>query len=371
MSPPAPTRIERRDGSAYTRDMTVGIPVRHTGTSRRPGLSCVIPCFNEEEVLGTMLERLVPVCEASFGDDFELVLVNDGSRDGTWDLMSRAADNDSRIVAVDLSRNHGHQLALSAGLGLCRGEVVLVLDADLQDPPELLPKMLLKLEEGNDVVFGQRTVRRGESTYKRATAAMFYRLINMLSDVPIPVDAGDFRLMRRPVVDALNSMPETHRFVRGLTAWLGFRQTALAYERDPRAAGDTKYPTARMLRLAIDAITGFSVRPLRLSLYLGVFMAFASVALIAYAIAGLFLEGTVPGWMSLMCTVLVLGATQLVMLGIIGEYLGRIFVESKRRPLYIVREIHTAPAPAGSYSEPRDAKLGSVPPEPAAENSGT
>lgn len=318
-------------------------------------LSCVIPCFNEEEVLEQMLVRLVPVCEAAFDQDFEIVLVNDGSHDNTWQKITEASGRNPRIVGVDLSRNHGHQLALSAGLGLCRGERVLVLDADLQDPPELLPKMLDLMDAGHDVVYGQRSQRLGESRYKKTTAAAFYRLLNRLSDVPIPVDAGDFRLMNRRVVDALNAMPETHRFIRGMVAWLGFRQASLLYEREPRAAGETKYPTARMLRLAIDAITGFSVRPLRLSMYLGIFMAVVAIGLIIYTLAGVFMGGTVAGWMSLMCTVLVLGATQLVMLGIIGEYLGRLFVESKRRPLYTIREViaSTRPTPPSQIIEPR------------------
>lgn len=325
----------------YHEHMLNGPPTTPAPSRESVGLSCVIPCYNEQEVLDQMLDRLVPVCEASFGEDYEIVLVNDGSRDQTWSKIMAAAARNPRVVGIDLSRNHGHQLALSAGLGLCRGDRVLVLDADLQDPPELLPKMLELMDAGNDVVYGQRSQRLGESRYKKTTAAAFYRILNRLSDVPIPVDAGDFRLMNRTVVDALNAMPETHRFIRGMVAWLGFRQSSLLYEREPRAAGETKYPTARMLRLAIDAITGFSVRPLRLSLYLGVFMALVAVGLIGYTLLGVILGGTVAGWMSLMCTVLVLGATQLVMLGIIGEYLGRLFVESKRRPLYTVRQVYT------------------------------
>lgn len=328
----------------------------------RPALSCVIPCYNEEEALDQMLGRLVPICEGCIGDDFEIVLINDGSRDATWAHITAAAARDRRIVGVDLSRNHGHQLALSAGLSLCRGERVLVLDADLQDPPELLPDMLKLIDDGADVVYGQRTQRRGESQYKKATAKLFYRLLTRLSDVPIPVDAGDFRLMRRPVVDALNAMPETHRFIRGMVAWLGFNQVPMPYERDARVAGETKYPTARMLRLALDAITGFSVRPLRLSLYLGLFVIVIAIGLILYTLGGLLTGAVVPGWMSLMCTVLFIGATQLIMLGIIGEYIGRIFVESKRRPLYTISQVFRSQQP-----EPPQVVTRAVEPAAAAE----
>ncbi len=302
-------------------------------------LSIVVPCFNEEATLPELHRRATHAAEASVGHDFELVLVNDGSRDRTWQAMQTLADDDTRIVAVNLSRNHGHQLALSAGLSIAQGERVLVLDADLQDPPELLPEMMRLMDEGADVVFGQRQHRDGESLFKRASARAFYRVLNWLSDVRIPVDTGDFRLMSRRAVTVLNSMPEAHRFIRGMVGWLGFRQVPIVYDRHPRRAGTTNYPLRRMIRLAIDAITGFSIRPLRIASMLGILFALLGLAGVLFSIWGWLFGWTVPGWTSVMVVILTVGGIQLTVLGIIGEYLGRLYIESKRRPLYVIDEI--------------------------------
>ena len=227
-----------------------------------PLLSVVAPCYNEEAVLQAFHERLEPVCR-SLGCSYEIVLINDGSRDATWARMSDLASRDPHVVAVDLRRNHGHQLALTAGLSVCRGERILVIDADLQDPPELLPDMMRLLDQGADVVYGQRRKRAGETWFKKATANLFYRVIERLADVPIPRDTGDFRLMTRATLDLFLQMPERGRFIRGMISWLGGHQVPLVYDRDARAAGETKYPLRKMLKFATDAITSFSVVPLR------------------------------------------------------------------------------------------------------------
>ena len=230
-----------------------------------PRLSVVVPCFKEEAVLPELRTRVTAACERVAGSSYEIVLVNDGSRDRTWPIVAAMAADSPNIVGVNLSRNRGHQLALTAGLMLCRGDRVLVIDADLQDPPELLSDMMAAMDAGADVVYGQRVEREGEGVFKRATAYAFYRLLSLFSEVEIPRDTGDFRLMRRKVVDALNGMHEQHRFVRGMVAWLGFTQVPIRYTRSPRLHGTTNWPLRRMARFAIDAITGFSISPLHLS----------------------------------------------------------------------------------------------------------
>ena len=313
------------------------------------GLSVVVPCYNEEAVVDALIARLVPVCEASFAGDYEIVLVNDGSTDRTWPLICRHTAASRHIVGIDLARNHGHQLALTAGLAVCRGALVLVIDADLQDPPELLPAMLAKIAEGHDVVYGQRSERHGETLFKRATAAGFYRLLDRLIDLPIPQDAGDFRLMTRRVVDQLNAMPERYRFLRGMVSWVGFSQTGIAYERDPRHAGTSHYPLRRMLALAFDGITGFSTVPLRLASHLGIASGVFGLAMLGWVLVSYLHRGTVAGWASLIAVVLMLGSAQLLILGVMGEYLGRMYMEAKRRPLFIIREIRkAAPAERGA-----------------------
>ncbi len=229
-------------------------------------LSIVVPCFNEEPCLEALYERLTAAARAAVGNDYELLLVNDGSQDGSWPLMRGLSARDAHVVAINLSRNHGHQLALTAGLDLCRGDHVLIIDADLQDPPELLPAMLETIRsEDADVVYGVRRSRAGETAFKRATAHGFYRLLSRATEVDIPVDTGDFRLMSRRALDALLAMPEQARFIRGMVAWIGFKQVPLVYDRAERMAGETKYPVRKMFRFALDALTGFSSAPLKLA----------------------------------------------------------------------------------------------------------
>ena len=304
----------------------------------RPSLSVVAPCFNEESVLPEFLQRVGQVLDR-LGASSEIVLVDDGSRDGTWPSLAAAAAEDRRVVAVRLMRNHGHQLALTAGLSICRGERILIIDADLQDPPELLPEMMALMDRGADVVYGQRRQREGETLFKRASAAAFYRLIGRMTDVDIPRDAGDFRLVTRRVLDILLAMPERHRFIRGMVAWIGGRQVPLVYDRKPRAAGDSKYPLGRMVRFAVDAITAFSVVPLMASMTIGWIMAAVGFAFFVYSIVGWLLGATLPGWTSLMAALGLLGGMQFLMLGIIGAYLGRLYDQSKGRPLFMIRDI--------------------------------
>lgn len=305
-----------------------------------PALSIVVPCYNEEECLSTLYERVTAVAHAQAGDDYELVLINDGSRDKTWEMMQDIAARDPQLVAINLSRNHGHQLALTAGLDLCRGDLILILDADLQDPPELLPQMIAKMrEEGADVVYAVRGARAGESFGKKFTASLFYRLLDKLTDTAIPLDTGDFRLMSRRALNALLAMPEQARFIRGMVAWIGFKQVPITYDRAERLAGETKYPLARMMRLALDAITGFSTTPLRLASHLGIGLAFISLLIMVYIFAGWLSGNAIQGWTSMMLLIVMLGAAQMFVLGMIGEYLGRLYMESKKRPLYIVAEI--------------------------------
>lgn len=305
----------------------------------RPKLTVVTPCYNEEAVLRELHRRVTAVCRHMVGEDYELVLVNDGSRDTTWSLMQMLAQADARIVAIDLSRNHGHQLALSAGLSVARGERILVLDADLQDPPELLPEMMRLMDEGADVVYGQRLEREGETWFKKKSASVFYWLLLRLTDVEIPPDTGDFRLMTRRVVDTLLSMPEYQRFIRGMVAWIGFHQIPVQYRRARRFAGVTKYPLRKMLNFAIDAITGFSITPLRASLLVALFFIMCAALLAIFIIFAWLHRGVVPGWTSLFLGLLIFSSVQLFALSVIGEYLGRIYMQTKQRPLFVIREI--------------------------------
>lgn len=304
-------------------------------------LTIVAPCYREEAGLAELHRRVVAAAEVAVGGDFEFILVNDGSPDGTWAGICALAETDARVVAVNLSRNHGHQLALSAGLSLARGERIFMLDADLQDPPELLGVMMRALDDGADVAYGQRTRRHGESFFKRATAALFYRLLGRLTDVRIPQDSGDFRLVSRRVLEVLNGMPESHRFVRGMFSWIGYRQVAIPYERPPRTSGTSSYPLRKMLRLALDAITGFSTRPLRLASLLGLAFGCLGVIGVGFTLVAWAMGQTIAGWASVVVILLTLGGIQLAVLGILGEYLGRLYGEVKRRPLYIIEEVRT------------------------------
>ncbi|QPQ54631.1 glycosyltransferase family 2 protein [Allosphingosinicella flava] len=306
-----------------------------------PQLSIVIPCFNEEACLPELHRRVTMAARtAVVGEDYELVLVNDGSRDGSWPVMQRLAAGDPRLLAVNLSRNHGHQLALTAGLDLCSGEKILIIDADLQDPPELLGDMLAAMESQEaDVVYAVRRARAGETAFKKATASLFYRLLARLTDVEIPLDTGDFRLMSRRALDALLSMPEQARFIRGMVAWIGFRQVPFLYDRRERHAGHSKYPLSKMLAFAFDAITGFSTAPLRWASHFGLALVAVSFLLVLYIAYGWLAGNAIQGWTSMMLVVVVLGAVQMFVLGMIGEYLGRLYIETKRRPLYIVADV--------------------------------
>ncbi|MBY0588733.1 glycosyltransferase family 2 protein [bacterium] len=323
--------------------------------SQAPYLSVVSPCFNEELVLPDFYKRMKAACD-DLGQTYEIVLVNDGSRDRTPILMDELAGRDAHVVAVHLSRNHGHQLALSAGLTVSRGENVLVIDADLQDPPELLSSMMDRREAGVDVVYGKRRERAGETWFKRMTAHWFYRFLDSLTDTPIPRDTGDFRLMSRRSVDWLLSMPERHRFIRGMVSWIGFKQEPIIYDRDPRFAGESKYPLRRMLRLAMDAITGFSIKPLTLAVYLAMASGGLSLLFVVYAVLSWFGGEAALGWSSLMVVVSMMSCLQFVMLGIQGQYLGRLYEQSKGRPLFIIDRIQAADSLASS----RDGRASSI-----------
>jgi polyisoprenyl-phosphate glycosyltransferase len=307
---------------------------------RDPKLSVVVPCFNEAAALRELHRRVAAICQEV--GEYEVILVNDGSRDGTWSLMRQLADADPHLAVVNLSRNYGHQLALTAGLSFARGQRILIIDADLQDPPELLPEMMRLMDEGADVVYGQRRRRVSETPFKTLTAKGFYRLLQHLADIDIPPDTGDFRLMTRRLLDVLNSMPEQSRFVRGMVSWIGLKQVPLLYDRDARFAGETKYPLLKMVRFAIDAITGFSIVPLRIASILGLVMGVISVIMLSYTIGSWAIGRAVEGWTSLSTIVLAASSAQLLVLGVLGEYLGRIYMQSKQRPLFIVDTVYTS-----------------------------
>jgi polyisoprenyl-phosphate glycosyltransferase len=316
-------------------------------------LSVVVPCFNEEAVLEEFSRRMALAC-AAVTDRYEIIFVDDGSSDETWTIIETLADRDPRIVGVQLFRNHGHQLAASAGLSIAGGDRVLLIDADLQDPPELLPLMANRMDDGFDVVYGRRIARAGETTFKRVTASLFYRLLNRLSSVPIPEDTGDFRLMSRRVVDILNDMPERHRFIRGMVSWIGGRQAAFPYSRDARFAGTTKYPLRKMMSLAIDALTSFSTKPLRAAVWLGLVSSLFAFAILVYAVTEWALGNAVPGWASSVVAISFFSGTQLFVMGVFGEYLGRVVQEVKRRPLFTIGQIRRGEVTSDASGDIRD-----------------
>ena len=307
-------------------------------TPGHPTLSVVAPCFNEEGVLHELYRRISQVLGDS-SESWELVLVNDGSRDRTPEIMRELHAQDERVKVVDFARNFGHQIAVTAGMDYAQGDAVVLIDADLQDPPELILEMLAKWREGYEVVYAIRAERKGETWFKEFTAKMFYRIIYKITDIDIPMDTGDFRLMDRKVVNALKTMHEKHRFMRGMSVWVGFRQTGVKYVRAERYAGETKYPLKKMLKFAMDGITSFSYFPLQLATYIGFVAALLAVLGIIITII-LRLSGSHAffGQATTLVSVLFLGGVQLICLGILGEYLGRIYDEVKGRPLYIVRE---------------------------------
>lgn len=305
-----------------------------------PKYSFIIPIYNEEETIAEMYRRVSAVMDRLDGA-VELILINDGSRDRSLRLMRELHDCDSRVCYLSLARNFGHQIAVTAGLNFARGEVVVILDADLQDPPELIPDMVEMWRQGYQVVYAQRSQRRKESWVKKFTAYGFYRLLKKLADVDIPTDTGDFCLLDRQVVDVLNSMPERNRYIRGLRSWIGFKQAAIRFERDPRFAGEVKYTFGKSLALAINGLVSFSKVPLRLSTYVGLFSAIAAILMILLVLYWRIFVPSSPlsGYTIILMAIFFLGAVQLVCIGILGEYVGRIYEEVKGRPLYTVGEV--------------------------------
>ncbi len=310
----------------------------------RPVVSIVVPLYNEAGNVAPLLERIAAVLERLRPEyDSEIVLVNDGSSDGTSTAVRREMERRRNIVLVNLSRNFGHQLAATAGIEIAGGDAVVLMDGDLQDPPELVEAFVRKWRQGFDVVYAVRRTRKGESPFKIFTARIFYRVIKRLTKIAIPLDTGDFRLMSRRVVDALRRSPERHRFLRGMVSWVGFNQTAIEYDRDVRHAGTTKYPLTKMIRFAMDGITSFSDIPLRFASYFG--FAVSAIAfvyalvVIGFKLFSLKPPAYTPGWASTIVAVLFLGGVQLMSLGILGEYLGRVYDEVKGRPLYLISEI--------------------------------
>jgi dolichol-phosphate mannosyltransferase len=304
-----------------------------------PTLSVVVPCYNEQESIQTCHERLTAVLGA-LGESYEIIYVDDGSRDQTLALLHQIQTSDPQAVVVQLSRNFGHQPAVTAGLSASLGRAVVIIDADLQDPPELIPEMVALWRSGYKVVYGIRRTRDGETPFKLWTAKAFYRLINSLSDVEIPIDTGDFRLIDRIVVDVFLQMPERHRLLRGMWSWIGFQQVGLPYQRAPRFAGETKYPLRKMLGLALDGIVSFSVVPLRLVTALGFLSAGAAFAGIVYTLwVRLLTHSWVRGWAISFVGMLFMAGVQMLCLGILGEYIGRIYTESKQRPLFIRHDV--------------------------------
>lgn len=307
-------------------------------TAQRPLISIVIPFYNEEDNVAPLYERLCPILDAE-SPDWELVCINDGSKDQTLAALQALRINDRRVRILDLSRNFGKEASLTAGLDHANGEVVIPFDADLQDPPEVIPQLLAKWREGFDAVNAVRLSREGESWLKRASAHAFYRVINRMSDVDIPADTGDFRLLSRPVIEALKTLPERRRFMKGLFAWVGFRSTNIYYYREPRHAGTTSWNYWRLWNFALEGITSFSQVPLQLASYLGLLVSALAFLYAIYLVLNTLVYGNpVKGYPSMMVTLLFLGGIQLMALGVIGEYLGRIYDESKQRPVYLVRK---------------------------------
>lgn len=300
-------------------------------------ISVAVPVYNEEQVVNEFYKRMSAVLE-KLTANYEIVFVNDGSRDKTLAILEELAQKDKKVKVVNFSRNYGHQIALTAALDHVSGDAVLMIDSDLQDPPEVLPEMLQKWREGYQVVYGKRKKRPGETLFKLMTAKYFYRFINKMSDMEFPTDTGDFRLVDKKVIQAIRLLPEKNRYLRGLFTWVGFSQYALEYDRQERHAGTTKYPLRKMLKFATDAITSFSVKPLQIALNIGLFTMFIAFLILAWSIGVKIFNPTqvVHGWTSLIGSIVFLGGVQLFTIGIIGEYVGRIYEEVKRRPLYIV-----------------------------------
>lgn len=309
-----------------------------TVAAHKARYSIVAPVFNEQAILETLYQRVTTVM-VTLGEPYELVLINDGSTDRSLELMRSLREQDKRLKIINFSRNFGHQTAITAGLDYAEGDAVIIIDADLQDPPEVILQLIEKWKEGFEVVYAMRESRRGETRFKEFTAKLFYRLMTRITDVEIPQDTGDFRLTDRKVVQAMRQLRERHRFMRGLSVWTGFRQTGVRYVRAERYAGETKYPLRKMLRFALDGITSFSYLPLQIATYLGFAIAtFSLIAIIAVVFLRLNGRHALLGQATTLVSVLFLGGIQLIFLGIIGEYLGRIYDEVKGRPLYVVSD---------------------------------
>ena len=299
-------------------------------------LSVIVPMYYEQEVARECHRRLTEVLDGKY--DYELIYVNDGSTDNTLPILKELAAQDKRVRVISFSRNFGHQVAVTAGVHHASGDALVIIDADLQDPPELIPEMIQMWQDGWEVVYAKRKRRKGESAFKLFTAKMFYKTLRMLTDIDIPADTGDFRLIDRKVAEGFKQMPERSRFIRGMIAWLGFKQTPIEYERDARFAGETKYPLKKMLKLASNGILSFSTQPLRLVMQVGMMAVVVSLGLLVYAIISKATGHADTGWASLMVTVTFLGGVQLISVGVLGQYLARMFEESKSRPLYVISE---------------------------------
>lgn len=302
-------------------------------------ISVIIPVFNEEQNIEVLYERLVGILSKMPEHNFELFFVNDGSKDSSIEIINMLSEKDTRIRYIDFSRNFGHQIAVSAGLDHVKGDVVIIIDADLQDPPELIYDMIEKYNQNYQVVYARRNQRDGETWFKLFTAKLFYRLLQKITSVEIPVDTGDFRLIDRKIVDVLNNMPEKHKFLRGQISWIGFNQTYVTYNRVKRHGGTTGYTFKKMFRLAMDGITAFSDFPLRLASIMGFFVSAVAFLIMIYALWSKFvMNDVVPGWTSLIMSVMFIGGIQLICLGLLGEYIGRMGDNIKKRPLYIIKD---------------------------------
>ena len=301
-------------------------------------ISLVIPMYYEEKVVNECYNRVKETLKGLIGYDHEIIFINDGSKDKTLDILEKIAEKDSNVKVISFSRNFGHQAAVTAGLKCTSGDAVVIIDADMQDPPELIPEMVKLWEDGNEVIYGKRKTRDGESAFKLMTAKMFYKTLNALSDVDIPKDTGDFRLVDKKVVDTMNSLPEHNKFLRGLWSWLGYKQYAFEYERKERFAGETKYPLKKMLKLASDGIISFSSKPIKMVGILGIISIIISFIILIYALISYAckLNNLSAGWTSLMCAITFFAGVQLLSLWIISEYIGRIYDETKGRPQYII-----------------------------------
>ena len=305
----------------------------------KPEFSVIIPAYNEQEVIEETYRRLTAVM-GQLNEPYELIFIDDGSRDKTAAVLARVCEQDKHAILIRFSRNFGHMPAITAGMDYARGNAVMVIDADLQDPPELFPKMIEKWREGYEVVYGKRSDRKGETGFKKLTAGLYYRFLKQMTDVDLPVDTGEFRLIDRKVCDAIKRIKEKNRYIRGLVSWVGFKQTAVEYVREKRFAGETKYPLTKMIKLAMDGITSFSYKPLKLAANLGFFISLLSfIYLLVVLYERLFTHSTTTGWASMVSIVLFSQGIVLMVLGLMGEYIGRIFEEIKGRPIYIIDEI--------------------------------